>query len=92
VPREAELSPARVGFSVPKKKFRKSVQRHQLRRLMVEAWRLNKNELYPAIPEGLHLRLFILYIAREASDFSTLQDSIQKAIKKLAESMSESNA
>lgn len=91
MPREAELSPARVGFSVPKKKFRRSVQRHHLRRLMLEAWRLNKKDLYAAIPADQHLRIFILYIAREAVDFSTLQHSIQTGIKRLAETMAADN-
>ena len=85
VPRADELAPARAGFSVPKKKFRKSVHRHHIRRLMVESWRLNKSELYPAIPAGKQLHLFIIYTSTEAPDFFTLQLQMQKGIIKLAE-------
>jgi ribonuclease P protein component len=83
VPRGAEVSPIRAGFSVPKKKFRKSVQRHRLRRLMVEAWRLNKQEVYQVVPADMQLHLFILYISSEMADCSTVAIAVQKGIEQL---------
>ena len=83
MPRGAELSPVRAGFSVPKKKFRKSVHRHRLRRLMVEAWRLNKQEVYEAVPEGQQLHLFILYTSPEMLDYPTVAVAVQKGIGQL---------
>jgi ribonuclease P protein component len=83
VPRGAELSPVRAGFSVPKKKFRKSVHRHRLRRLMVEAWRLNKQEVYEAVPDGQQLHLFILYTSPEMLDYPTVAAAVQKGIGQL---------
>lgn len=68
---------------MPKKKFRKSVQRHRLRRLMIEAWRLNKQELYEAVPEGQQLHLFILYASPEMLDYPTLATAVQKGIEQL---------
>lgn len=68
---------------MPKKKFRKSVQRHRLRRLMIEAWRLNKQELYDAVPEGQQLHLFILYTSPEMLDYPTLATAVQKGIEQL---------
>ena len=38
-----------------------SVERHRIRRLMAEAWRLNKQQIYPAVPPGKQLHLFIIY-------------------------------
>jgi ribonuclease P protein component len=46
---------------VPKKKWRSSVKRHRIRRLMVEAWRLNKQPVYQAVPGDSQLHLFFLY-------------------------------
>lgn len=83
VPRQAEQSPVRAGFSVPKKKFKKSVQRHRVRRLMVEAWRLGKHELYQFIPEDKQLHLFIIHTSAEETDFHTLQATMQQAIARL---------
>lgn len=68
---------------MPKKKFRKSVQRHRLRRLMIEAWRLNKQELYDTVPEGQQLHLFILYTANEIADYNTITQAMQKGIAQL---------
>lgn len=68
---------------MPKKKFRKSVQRHRLRRLMIEAWRLNKQELYEAVPEEQQLHLFILYTAPEITDYNTITQAMQKGIAQL---------
>lgn len=59
---------------------------------MVESWRLNKQDVYLSIPANQHIRLFILYIAREAVDFSTLQQSMQIAMKRLAETVATDNA
>nr|WP_276133705.1 ribonuclease P protein component [Flavipsychrobacter sp. JY13-12] len=79
VPRGAEPSPVRVGFSVPKKKHRLSVTRHRIRRLMAEAWRLQKQELYPAIPEDTQIQLFILYTDTTANP---TQEQVMKAVLK----------
>ena len=68
---------------MPKKKFRKSVQRHHIRRLMVEAWRINKQVVYNAVPEGQQLHLFILYTASEIADYNKLTQAMQKGIAQM---------
>ena len=72
-----------VGFSVPKKKFRSSVHRHRIRRLMAEAWRLNKHALYPAIPAGQQLHLFLIFTDVTMPDYEVVKDSVIKGIDKL---------
>jgi len=87
VPRGAEVSPVRVGFSVPKKKFRSSVHRNRVRRLMREVWRLNKNELYPAIPQESQLHLFLIFTSAEMPVLDTLQQTITKGIAQLVQKL-----
>jgi len=88
IPRKGEAaSPAQVGFSVPKKKFRSSVHRHRIRRLMVEAWRLNKHTLYPSIPQDKQLHLFLIFTDIKIQEYETVKDAVVKGIGKLAESM-----
>ena len=63
VPRPAgdQVSPVMTGFSVPKKKFGSPVKRHRIRRLMMEAWRLNKHILYAAVPPDKQVHLFFIF-------------------------------
>lgn len=84
VPRAAGLSPVQVGFSVPKKKFRKSVQRHRIRRLLVEAWRLHKHLLYPSVPAGSQLQLFIIHTGTDMPEMDTIQPAIVSAIERFS--------
>lgn len=87
VPRGAELSPVRAGFAVPKKKHRKSVDRHKIRRQMIEAWRMNKQAIYQAIPTELQLHLFVIYSNTEKMSFDNLQAALQQGIAKLLPSI-----
>ena len=85
VPRGDELSPVRAGFSTPKKKHKKSVTRHRLRRLMVESWRQNKATIYNLLPDGNQLWLFVIFTATEIADYSKVNVAIQDGINRLAE-------
>ena len=46
------VAPAQVGFAVPKRHLRKAVQRNRTRRLMREAYRLNKERWYEQLRAG----------------------------------------
>ena len=86
VPRTGDmLAPAQAGFSVPKKKFRSSVHRHRIRRLMVEAWRLHKHVLYPLIPVDKQLHLFLIFTDNRMPDgYEPVKEAIVKGLDKLA--------
>jgi ribonuclease P protein component len=86
-----ELSPARIGFSVPKKKFRLSVHRHRITRLLREAWRLNKHDLYAIIPPGKQLHLFLIFTDKEMPEFEKVQAAVIKAIEKLKQTINSSS-
>lgn len=81
--KDTEDTPVKAGFSVPKKKFRSSVHRHRIRRLMVESWRLNKHELYPAIPTGWQLHLFLIFTDVKMPEYEPVLLAVQKGIAKL---------
>jgi ribonuclease P protein component len=84
VPRTDEkASPVQAGFSVPKKKFRSSVHRHRIRRLMVEAWRLNKHTLYEAIALNQQIRLFLIFTDNKMPDYEPVKEAVVKGVEKL---------
>ncbi|OSZ82272.1 ribonuclease P protein component [Chitinophagaceae bacterium IBVUCB1] len=81
VPRaDAADAPVMAGFSVPKKKFRKSVHRHRITRLLREAWRLHKHRIYTTLPPDKQIHLFIIYNSTEMPDYKTIEDAVVKGI------------
>lgn len=51
---------------------------------MREAWRIQKAHLYPLVPDGKQLHLFLVFTATEAQDLGQISNAVQKAISKLA--------
>ena len=85
VPRDADGTAIKTGFSVPKKQFKLSVDRHRVRRLMVESWRLQKSEVVPAVPAHLSLHLFIIYTGKTLPTQAAIATSTHTALLKLIE-------
>ncbi len=80
-------SPVQAGFSVGKRNFKRAVQRNRIKRLMREAYRLNKPELYEQINTG-RLVVFFIFIGKTISDYPEVDKGIKNAIKKLVKEMS----
>lgn len=85
VSRGPESHPARAGFVVPKKKFRHAVNRNRLKRLMREAWRLQKGAFYSSIPAGMQLHLFFIYTDTKEADYPTVFAAVAKGLIKLGD-------
>jgi ribonuclease P protein component len=72
-----------AGFSVPKKKFGSSVHRHRIRRLMAEAWRLNKHVLYELTPDHIQLQLFFICTDKNMPAYADVEKAVVLAIEQL---------
>jgi ribonuclease P protein component len=88
-----ELSPVEFALSVPKKAFKRAVDRNILRRRIREAYRLNKIDLYNYLKNSqLHadkrFAFMVLYTAKEEMPFSEIEKGIKKMIRKFKEEMS----
>ncbi len=83
-----EESPVRVGFSVPKKKFRKSVDRHRIARLMREVWRLNKHLVYEAVPPDKQVHLFFMFTDTTMPAMPAVHSAVTGSIAKLVQMLS----
>ncbi len=54
--------PMQVAFAVPRRVLRHAVDRNRVKRLMREAWRLNKHRWYPALREqGRQCAVLVTY-------------------------------
>ena len=73
----------RVGFSVPKKKFRLSVHRHRIRRLLAEAWRLQKQSLYQAVAAEQQLQVFLIFADGAMPQYAAIEKAVKDGIDRL---------
>jgi ribonuclease P protein component len=79
-----------VLISVPKKKFKKAVHRNRIKRLIREAYRLNKNELCNVVISGnLQMQVAFVYVADKELNFHELNDKMKQILDQLQKIASE---
>jgi len=88
---KAELSskyPAQVALSVPKKNFKRSVDRNRIKRLMREVYRKNKSKFYEAlVAEKCQCALLLGYIGKTIPDYAEVEKSLTVTLQKFEESV-----
>lgn len=73
-----------LGAGVSTKNFSRAVDRNRIKRLIREAWRLQKNSLLEILErEGKGMHVFIICTSREMPDFSLVKESAGQVIQKL---------
>ena len=83
-------APLQTGFAVSSKHFKKAVDRNRIKRLMREAYRLQKNELQGQLKQQQkQLAVFFIYVGNELPEYQLIFDKTGNVLKRLIKIISE---
>ena len=89
---ENTVTGSQAGFTVSSKQFKKAVDRNRIKRLIREAYRLQKHELQQQLKSSnKSLAVFFIYVGNELSDYTFIFEKTGKAIKHLIRLINENN-
>jgi ribonuclease P protein component len=75
----------RVVFSVPKRNFKKAVDRNLIKRRMREVYRNHKHLLYQHLAEKQKsIYIYLIYTAKQIISFDELKENLVQALQLLA--------
>lgn len=76
--------PVRTAIAVPKKKFRRAVDRNLMKRRIRESYRKNKHTLYESLnASGIKLNMLILFLADDFVPYEKIDQQLRNILLKL---------
>jgi len=80
--------PVQVLVSIPKRNFKRAVDRNRLKRLLREAYRKNKDIIYDNLNlNNKSVLLGLLYVGKEILTYDEIEKSVRKALLKIKENL-----
>ncbi len=76
--------PAQAAFSVPKRNFKRAVDRNRIKRLMREVYRLNKSAVYEKLVTAKkQMALMWIYKGKGVPNYTSTQKAMLQCVEKL---------
>jgi ribonuclease P protein component len=81
---ETQKTPIVCAFSVPKRNFKKAVHRNYIKRLMREAYRLNKQPLFNLLIEkNVKIQILFIFIGNDVPSYKQIESKIILTLQSL---------
>jgi ribonuclease P protein component len=80
------MAPAQIVISVPKRIYKRAVDRNRLKRLIREVYRKNKEILYHQL-ESKKLHLLLIYTSKTAMDYKEMNEKIIIVLQRLTKTV-----
>ena len=89
---QSSTAKLQAGFAVSTRHFKKAVDRNRIKRLMREAYRLQKNDLQDDIENSGHqLAVFLIYVGKEIPDYLLIKEKMKGTLNRLQKLVHDEN-
>ncbi len=83
-------SPVKIVISVPKRSFKKAVDRNRIKRQIRDVYRKEKQKVYDVLGEK-NILVMLIYTAKIKPEYSELQQKISELLQRLSTAVIKDN-
>jgi ribonuclease P protein component len=86
--KKSELERNQITFSVPKRRFKKAVDRNKIKRLLREVYRLNKDDFFAELNLDHKLAMFLVYNSDKMPTYKEVETNFILILERLKNELS----